>query len=645
MQMTEINKELERVLELLQLEKKEDFERFREQVMQLTLKEKREKGLTWHPVFLKKEGFTFGERAFVLVERTTQLNEPHQFRSGTPVEVFSLAEDKFDDKKKERRVSGVIQFLKRNQMKIVLNAKDIPNWMHFGNMGVDLLFDERTYKEMEKAMKQVIKARGDRLAELKQIFYNQKTPRFNELPTVHLPHLNDAQINAAQHIVAANDVAVVHGPPGTGKTTTLIHAIALLCETEKNILVTAPSNAAVDLLAERLAMKKLRVVRIGNISRVDESILNLTLDAQMAEHPDSKHIKKVKIQAAQARKNAGKWKRNFRGQQREERRDNYREARELEDWAKQLEDKLLSEILFGAQVICCTLVNAVHPVLSKIKIRTVVIDEAAQALEPATWIPISRASKVVLAGDPFQLPPTVKSVEAKKEGFGITLLEKCVEQFDAVSFLNVQYRMNELIMNFSNTQFYDNQLVAADLVKNWTLEKGDVQPAVFIDTAGAGFEESMNEETLSRFNKGEYFILREHFLQFVKTLEEHELEMPSIGIITPYREQIRYIKNEFLEDETTKAYDEFVTINTIDGFQGQERDMIYISLVRSNGKNEIGFLNDYRRMNVAMTRARKQLVIIGDSSTIGNDSFYSKFIEYVEKIGGYRSAWEFMGSE
>ena len=643
MELSTVNDALQELLNVLKIEKEEDFERFREMVIQLSLKEKREKGITWYPIQVKKEGFTFGERAFIVVEKTTHLNEPHRFKSGTPVELYSLAEDKFSDKeKKDRKVSGVIQFLKRNQMKIVLNAKDNPPWVHYGQVGVDLLFDERTYVEMEKAVKRVIKAKGDRLAELKALFYNQLTPKFNELPTVHHDYLNDAQKSAVQHILAAMDIAIVHGPPGTGKTTTLVHAIKLLCETEKNVLVTAPSNAAVDLLAERLSSKGLQVVRIGNISRVDQSILNLTLDAQMAAHPESAHIKKVKIQASEARRKAGKFKRNFRGQQREERRDNYREARELEEWAKDLEDKLLFEILHGAQVVACTLVNTVNPVLNQMKFRTVVIDEAAQALTPATWIPISRASKVVLAGDPFQLPPTVKSIEAKKQGLGITLLEKCVEQFSQVSFLNVQYRMNSKIMNFSNAQFYDSQLVAAEEVMNWELPKGDVQPVVFIDTAGAGFEEEVNAETLSKFNSGEYFILREHFLQFVNTLSENDLEMPSIGIITPYRAQINHIKDEFLTDEKCAPFEEFITINTIDGFQGQERDVIYISLVRSNDKSEIGFLSDYRRMNVAMTRARKQLIVIGDSSTIGNDSFYANFIKYVEDLEGYRSAWEFM---
>ena len=252
-------------------------------VIQLSIKEKREKGLTWHPLQIKREGFTFGERAFVVVERTNQINEPHRFKSGTPVELYSTSEDKFGgDEKKEKKVSGVIQFMKRNQMKIVLNSKDIPVWIHYGHVGVDLLFDERTYVEMEKAVKNVIKASGDRLAELKGLFHGQNSPQFNELPTVYHDYLNDAQKAAVQHILAARDIAVVHGPPGTGKTTTIVHAIKLLCESEKNVLVTAPSNAAVDLLAERLSNKGLRVVRIGNISRVDESLLNLTLDHQLA---------------------------------------------------------------------------------------------------------------------------------------------------------------------------------------------------------------------------------------------------------------------------------------------------------------------------------------------------------------------------
>ena len=642
MQQSVINEELEKLTALLQKEKEEDFERFREEVLSLTLKEKKARGLTWYPVEVNRDGYIFGERAFVVIERTALRDTPHRFRPGMPVELFSLAEDKFKSDDKAQRKNGVIHFVDKNKMKIILNSKDLPDWLKLGQLGIDLLFDERTYIEMEKVLRKVKEARGNRLAELKAIFYQQLEPQVGVLPTIHHAYLNEGQQKAVQNILASYDVSIVHGPPGTGKTTTIVNAIKLLCESEKVILVTAPSNAAVDLLAERCSKKGLNVVRIGNISRVEESIISLTLDARLSAHPESKNIKKIRIEAARARAEARKFKRKFGHVEREARKDSYKEARDLEDWAKQLEERMLSEILETAQVVACTLVNSAHRVLERLKFRTVVIDEAAQALEPATWIPISRASRVVLAGDPFQLPPTVKSFQAKKEGLGITLLEKCVQNFKEVNFLNIQYRMNETIMNFSNTQFYDQQLIAAEEVKDWKLNVGGDQPVSFIDTAGCGFGEELNPKTESKFNSGEFFIFREYFLQFVKTLTEHEEEMPSIAVIAPYKAQAIYIKEEFLKDELCAPYEEFVTINTIDSFQGQERDVVFISLVRSNEKSEIGFLSDYRRMNVAMTRAKKKLVVIGDSATIGNDTFYGAFISYTEQIDGYRSAWEFM---
>lgn len=641
MNQAKINQQLEALKEVLLIEKNIDFEQFRKEVAQLTLSEKRKKGLTWQPVEVKKEGYTFGERAFVIIEKTTHLNQPNRFKPGAPVEFYSAATDKFS-KSDNQKENGIIQFLERNRMKIVLNTKDLPDWLGNGQLGVDLLFDERTYREMEKVLDLLLKTNNGRLGELKAIFYNELESSFGQFPVIHNPYLNESQKEAVQHILAATDVAVIHGPPGTGKTTTLVNAIKMLCDTEKHILVAAPSNAAVDLLAERLTEKGLNVVRIGNISRVDESLISLTVESRLSAHPESKNIKKVKIQAAKLRRDARRFKRKFGAQEREERRDAYREARELNDWAKHLEDRLIAEILFSADVIACTLVNAVHPVLGKMKFRTVVIDEAAQALEPANWIPISRASKVILAGDPFQLPPTVKSNEAKKRGFGTTLLEKFVLQNNKVSFLNTQYRMHEAIMGFSNVQFYENQLIAATENSAWQLSITENTPVIFIDTAGCGFQEEMNEETLSRFNKGEFFILREHFLKFIADLTKLQLEPPSIGIISPYRAQVQHIEEEFKNESQLVNFLPFIDINTIDAFQGQERDLIYISLVRSNERAEIGFLSDYRRMNVAMTRAKKQLIVIGDSATIGNDNFYSAFLEYVEKEGKYVSAWEYM---
>ncbi len=642
MNFTKINEQLQRLKDLLKLEKEEDFERFRREIQQLSIKDKVGKGLCWYPLEVKKEGFSIGERAFVIVERTAGRNEPHRLKSGSPVSFYSRASDKFSTKEKQAQ-SGVIQYVERNKMKIVLNSKDIPEWLSLGQLGVDLLFDERTYLEMDKALANLIKTNDGRLSELKAIFYGAMKPQFAEKKELHNGLLNEAQINAVQNILASKDVAIIHGPPGTGKTTTLVNAIKLLCQKESTVLVTAPSNAAVDLLTDRLTTANLNVVRIGNISRVEEKLISLTLEGRLSVHPEHKNIKKVRIEAAKARRMAQKHRRKFGAVEREERRDSYRESRALEDWARELEDRLISEILMSADVIACTLVNTTSRLLQNMKFKTVVIDEAAQALEPATWIPISRVEKVVLAGDPFQLPPTVKSIDAKRKGLEITLLEKAIQEVEEVSFLNVQYRMNETIMGFSNNRFYEGALMASEFVAQWKMPEPNNQPIVFIDTAGCGFEEEKNPETLSSFNKGEHFILREHLLKFTSTFPEDQWEHTSIAIISPYRAQCEYIDEEFSNDESLEAYLEHIDINTIDAFQGQERDLIYISLVRSNDKGEIGFLKDYRRMNVAMTRAKKQLVVIGDSATMGNDDFYQAFLEYAETHGQYQSAWEYMG--
>ncbi|MEM9822333.1 MAG: AAA domain-containing protein [Bacteroidota bacterium] len=637
----EINAALEQIQNLLKKEKEEDLERYRRQQQELTLTEKLDRGLCWHPLQVKKEGYTFGERAFVTVERTTRLNEAHQMRAGAPVDLYSGAVDKFS--KSEKMIqSGVIYFVDKNRMKIILNAKDLPDWLHHGHLGVDLLFDERTYLEMDKALMTLMQNNDGRIGELKALFYGHLTPKFRGTSVSPHPYLNEAQQTGVRYVLESQDVAVIHGPPGTGKTTTLVQAIQELCRVEKQVLVTAPSNAAVDLLAERLTEKGVGVVRIGNISRVDEKLLALTVEQRLSNHPESKNIKKVRIEAATARREARRFKRKFGQNERHERREAYRLARELEDWAKHLEDRVISEILHSAQVIACTLVNATHRIVADLKFRTVVIDEAAQALEAATWIPILKAHKVVLAGDPFQLPPTVKSQEARRAGLGLSLLEKWVKQSSATQLLDVQYRMHQTIMGFSNARFYQGALKADATVANWQLSIPQNDPFVFIDTAGCGFDEAINPESKSRFNKGEYFIFREYFLQMVAALAEADAELPSMAIISPYREQCQYMKEELAEEESLQNYLPHLDINTIDAFQGQERDVIFISLVRSNERSEIGFLADYRRMNVAMTRARKQLIVIGDSATIAHDDFYAAFLDYVEQKGTYTSAWTYM---
>lgn len=627
-------KSLEEIQRLLALEKKEDFEQFKMLIERLPLNDRKEKGFTWYPVSVQKSGYTYGDRAYVIVERATDLQESHQFRSGKIVRLFN---NQHEGKKTEK--NGVVHFVDKRRMKIILNSKDLPDWLGLGLLGVDLLFDERTYLEMEKALKQVQEAKQGRLAELREIMLGTLEPRsFQEHQPIQVPHLNDSQNEAINHILASQDVSVVHGPPGTGKTTTLVQAIKLLAQREHTILVTAPSNTAVDLLTERLAEQELTVVRVGNISRVDESIVRHTLEARLAQHPENKNIKKVRIQAAEMRKKARKFRRSFGREEAYERRTLYKEAGELESWANQLEDRLLDQILSAAQVITCTLVGSSNKVLDNRKFRTLFIDEAAQALEPATWIPITKASKVVFAGDPFQLPPTVKSPAAKKGGLDVTLIEKLITKWPEVNLLKVQYRMHAAIMQFSNQQFYGGQLQAAESVKDHRLSYGQEQALTYIDTVGCGFEEKVHPEYKSRYNPDEFQILCEHLYQLVEPYQADYT--PSIGIISPYREQVEYITEAIKQDPILA--DRPISVNTIDGFQGQEREIIYISLVRSNAKSQIGFLSDTRRMNVAMTRAKKLLVVIGDSGTIGGNSFYEQFLNYVEEAGAYRTAWEYM---
>ncbi|HNC98472.1 MAG TPA: AAA domain-containing protein, partial [Myxococcota bacterium] len=401
--------------------------------------------------------------------------------------------------------------------------------------------------------------------------------------------MNPSQQAAIQGILTNRDFAIVHGPPGTGKTTTLVAAIQELVKTENTVLVTAPSNTAADLLTERLAAKGLNVVRVGNISRVDEAVLEHTLDAILARHPESKNIKKVKIQAAEYRRQARRYKRSFNAEDRREREHLKQQARELEAWANTLEDRLVDQVLSTAQAITCTLVGAAHPVLDKFKFRTCIIDEAAQALEPACWVPIAKSSRVVLAGDPFQLPPTVKSPEAARSGLSHTLIERCLDILpEQVSLLTVQYRMHQAIMDFSNRYFYGGALKAHESVKRRSLPpasskgggadspgfSGSINESdgtggvvVFIDTAGCGFDERLQEEggslhrALSRYNPEEALLIREHLLQLLHLYSgelelsphnegnsPHETYLPSIGILSPYREQVNYLEQLFRED-------------------------------------------------------------------------------------------------
>lgn len=619
---------------ILAIEKKADLTTWQEKVSRMSGDDRVRHGLTWRPVNVIKSGFAMGDKAFVTVQRLVHHRHDSQFKAGSPVTFFTEAA-----MAKRNRISGVVHYATEQRMQVILNTEDLPDWLNLGPLGVDLEFDNRTYTEMEKALARGLEAKGNALAEFRQILSGHRQPAFGTAPDLtHPDGLNHAQANAVRGILAAQELALVHGPPGTGKTTTLVAAVRELVIHERTVLVCAASNTATDVLAERLAAQGLQVVRIGHISRVDERLLDLTLDGQVAAHPDSKEIKKVKIKAAQARKKAGTYKRTFDADARSDRRDGYKEARDLMDWARHLETRLVEQILDSAQVICTTLTGAANSLLGKRRFTTLIVDEAAQALEPAVWIPLSKVDRLILAGDPHQLPPTVKSSEAARAGLNVTLMERLFPSLDHVHLLTIQYRMHPAIMAFSNTWFYQDQLLSAEGLDIRQLPVSDPRPVLFIDTAGCGFEEKVNPETKSRFNPDEYVLITCHLESLRHDLMEKE--WPEIAILSPYREQIEYIEEEILKDDNYNSLP--IRIQTIDGFQGQEMDVVILSLVRSNHNAEIGFLQDYRRMNVAMTRAQRQLVVIGDSATIGGDPFYAQFLDHCQETGAWRSAWEYV---
>ncbi len=629
-----VKNQLKNLSKLLQTEKDEDFTQYRAKVQALSLNEKRKKGYCWYPIHVDKSGYTFGNRAFVIVHFQKYNKYKHHFRPGKTVSLFCN-----DTNIKHSEQSGVIHYVDKHKMKIILNTTDLPIYLSNGLIGVELLFDERSYIEMEQAIERVTFAQTDRLAELREIILGDSDPIFaTDKAFYQNEKLNPSQNAAVNAILDSYDLTVVHGPPGTGKTTTLVAAIKALSKKEKPILVCAPSNAAVDLLTEKLAAEDLDTLRVGNISRIDESIMEHTLEVKISKNPENARIKKVRIEAADYRKKASKFKRSFGATERNERKELRLQAKELTEWANQLEDRLTEQIVLSSDVITCTLVGSNNKILKGYNFDTAFIDEATQALEPANWIPIIKSKKVVLAGDPFQLSPTIKSFAAKKEGLGQTLIEKCILANKNVHLLDTQYRMNKIIMEFSNQYFYGGKLSAHESnIDHHILPDDDI--IEYIDTAGTGFEETQDPETLSRFNKGEVDIFLEHIYQLAELIPDFDTH--SIGIISPYKEQTRLLKRTIEQDPVLLGFKN-IDVDTVDSFQGQERDIIYILLVRSNAKGEIGFLNDYRRMNVAMTRARKKLIIIGDSATIGNDPFYQKFIDYVEKEGAYRTAWEYM---
>ena len=631
-----------KLLDLLKTERQEDQAAYLKLTESSSVAERRANGLTWYPIAIRGSEMSRGDYLSVELERTSHQDISHQLRFGASVVLFSNHDPKID------RLEGVVSHQSGNKLKITLRTDELPDWSRDGKLGVDVLFDNNSYDEMQAALKlasSLIDSNEE--GNLIKILTGSKSPSFNkEIFNYTLPKLNTMQQLAVDKILSASELAIVHGPPGTGKTTTLVQAIkALIKQDHQQILVVAPSNTAVDLLTEKLADEGLNVLRVGNPARVTERLMSLTLDSKMAEHPNMKESKNLKKQANEYKNLAHKYKRNFGKAEQEQRKALFSEAYKIMKEVGNIEQYVMDDLITKAQVITATMVGANHYTVRSRKYHTVVIDEAGQALEPACWIPILKAKKVVFAGDHCQLSPTVKSNLAARNGLSTTLLEKCVAlQPEAVVLLEEQYRMHETIMGYSSKVFYEGKLKANAAVAGRLLYKGDT-PLTFIDTAGCGFDEK-NEGTSST-NPEEAVFLLKHLTQLVQKLKllYTSENFPTVAVISPYKQQVYVLKDLLLNAPELQIYADKISVNTIDSFQGQERDVVYISLTRSNAEGTIGFLSDTRRMNVAMTRAKKKLVVIGDSATLSRSAFYSDFITYAEEKDAYQSAWEFVEDE
>ncbi|HEY3430052.1 MAG TPA: AAA domain-containing protein [Cyclobacteriaceae bacterium] len=640
-----VQEQLYKTLELLRIERQADLEQYRQKVQLVPLHRKTKEGKCWYPVRLSRHYIGTGERLIIEVERTTHQEQAHVFQSGKVVSVFCNAYNTPE----KHYAGGVINYVRDNTMIITLNGDDLPDWIDEHLLGVDLMFDEMAYREMESAMKAVIKAEDSRTAELRDILLGKQQATFLPESEIQNPEsrLNISQLKALKKILTAQDVGNIHGPPGTGKTTTLVQAIKMTVQKEKQVLVCAPSNAAVDLLTEKLSEQGLRVLRIGHPARVTEQSLSKTLDSQIAAHEYYKELRVLRKKMIQIRDMAFKYKREYGYAERQQRKMLLQEAKAMKADADVLEFYIVNDLLNNSDVITCTLVGSANNTLKGRRYKTVFIDEAGQALEPACWIPILRAERVIFAGDHFQLPPTIKSIDAAREGLAQTLFEKCIQsQPQTASMLQVQYRMHEDIMRFSSKYFYHDELIAHESVQHHTLQKtedeGEVvslSPCDFIDTAGCGFTEEQDKETLSRYNDEEAQLLIRQLEKLIREIGTEDWAH-TVGIITPYSAQVERLSKLAEASEEISHIAKYVAINTVDAFQGQERDIIVISFVRSNDKNEVGFLSDIRRTNVAMTRARKKLKMVGDSATLGTHPFYLELLEYVQQKGFYKSAWE-----
>ena len=674
---------------LLQLEYYTEKEAFRKLTEQMGMQRKVKRGDAWFPLQVGKSFYNSLNQTAIEVFRTSDQDIEHNFEFGRPVMFFMVkkmgknenkgntalqqSENPSDANHKVQSsnlkvqsikyfsFTGTVSYVDGDRMVITVpdSAPLLELQQSTDPIGVQLSFDETSYKLMFEALDRVMKAKNNRLAYLRDLFYShQKAGRFSFEP-MKFPWLNPTQERAVNEVLWAKDVAIVHGPPGTGKTTTLVEAINETLMRESQVLVCAQSNMAVDWISEKLVDRGINVLRIGNPTRVNDKMLGFTYERRFESHPDYPQLWAIRKAIRELRKNRKKGSENY-----------HQKMDRLKSRAAEIELRINAELFGEARVIACTLVGSAHHLLEGMKFGTLFIDEAAQALEAACWIPMKRASRVILAGDHCQLPPTVKSIAALRAGLGKTLMERIAENKpEVVTLLKIQYRMNDEIMRFSSDWFYGGKVESAPQIKYRSVLDYD-HPITWIDTgeeseerrvkseefnsssddASEGSEEQENSsifthhsslykeqfvgESFGRINKAEaeltLLTLAEYFTKIGKrrVLEERI----DVGIISPYRAQVQYLKKLIKKYEFFKPYRRLISVNTVDGFQGQERDVILISLVRSNDEGQIGFLKDLRRMNVAMTRARMKLIILGNKDTMTKHPFYKKLWEYVEAI-------------
>ena len=619
---------------LLQLEYYTEKEAFRKLTEQMGMKRKVKRGDAWFPLQVGKSFYNSLNQTAIEVFRTSDQDIEHNFEFGRPVMFFR---SEGSEELKYFSFTGTVSYVDGDRMVVTVpdSAPLLELQQSTDPIGVQLSFDETSYKLMFEALDRVMKAKNNRLAYLRDLFYShQKAGRFSFEP-MKFPWLNPTQERAVNEVLWAKDVAIVHGPPGTGKTTTLVEAINETLMRESQVLVCAQSNMAVDWISEKLVDRGINVLRIGNPTRVNDKMLGFTYERRFESHADYPQLWAIRKAIRELRKNRKKGSENY-----------HQKMKRLKSRAAEIEIRINSELFGEARVIACTLVGSAHRLLEGMKFGTLFIDEAAQALEAACWIPMKRASRVILAGDHCQLPPTVKSIAALRAGLGKTLMERIAENKpEVVTLLKIQYRMNDEIMRFSSDWFYGGKVESAPQIKyrsvldydhpiTW-IDTSDKEPADTIEEGeDLNFKEQFVGESFGRINKAEaeltLLTLAEYFTKIGK--QRVLSESIDVGIISPYRAQVQYLKKLIKKYEFFKPYRRLISVNTVDGFQGQERDVILISLVRSNDEGQIGFLKDLRRMNVAMTRARMKLIILGNKDTMTKHPFYKKLWEYVEAI-------------